>query len=275
MTEAIRTVWAAAASDRGLVRRRNEDGAWLDGIFVRDDEASTILARPGPHAGALLAVADGVGGAAAGDVASRFVLEQIAGLLGATVSEAESEDVSGWLDDTAHAVNRRLVTRALNSDELSGMATTLTGIYLTSTSAWWFNAGDSRLYVLQEGGLVQVSRDHTLRELTGDPRIPGNIIANCFGAQGEFYLDVGELPIMNSASEVAPDGGLCLLCTDGLTDYADHERLEAILRDPEVVRSPEALQEAAGRLVAAARDGGGGDNITCLLAVAVSSGESA
>ena len=255
-------IWAAAASDVGLVRSRNEDGAWLHGEFLRDGHQATIVDSASVSRGVFLAVADGVGGAAAGDVASKFVLEQMAAFVGEAANGLTAESVGPWMRENAETVNRRLVVRGLHSDELLGMATTLTGLYFRGSWGCWINAGDSRLYAHRAGLLTQVSRDHTLRELLGDPTIPGNIISNYFGTENEFYLDVGELP----AKDMASGDFIYLLCSDGLSDYTEHATLESILTECSRAAAPEELESAALRLVEAAKSGGGRDNITCVIA---------
>lgn len=250
------TIWAAAASDIGLVRSRNEDGVWIGDGFLRTGHRSVSL-DPATGRGVFLAVADGVGGAAAGDVASKFVLEEMASRIDGAPGALTSESVGPWMQETAAAVNEALVERGESRSELAGMSTTLTGVYFRDPLACWINAGDSRLYALRGESLTQISRDHTLREMTGDPRIPGNIITNCFGTQNEFYLDVGDLSSVRDL--------VYLICSDGLSDYADHADLESILKGCTASRSPDDLGAAAARLVDAAKAGGGGDNITCVI----------
>lgn len=251
------TIWAAAASDVGLVRSRNEDGVWLGDNFLRTGHGSVSLDAAAVRRGVFLAVADGVGGAAAGDVASRFVLEEMASFIDDAPHPLMPESAGPWMQQAAAAVNDQLAARGESRDELRGMATTLTGIYFQGPLACWINAGDSRLYALRGGSLTQISRDHTLREMTGDPQIPGNIITNCFGTQNEFYLDVGEL--------LPADDLTYLLCSDGLSDYTEHATLDSIVKECAMPQSLADLDAAAARLVTAAKAGGGGDNITCMV----------
>ena len=256
------TIWAAAASDIGLVRSRNEDGLWLGDGFLRTGHRSVSLDASTVQRGVLLAVADGVGGAAAGDVASKFVLEQMARLVELQPAELTDLTVGPWMQKTAAAANDLLVERAKGRDETYGMSTTFTGVYFRDMLGCWINAGDSRLYAFREGSLIQISRDHTLREMTGDPSIPGNIITNCFGTRNDFYLDFGLVwPVGHPTSA----DGIFLICSDGLSDYAEHTTLESIMRGCATARSIHELDAAAALLVNAARAGGGGDNITCMI----------
>jgi len=256
----------AAISDTGRVREHNEDAVWIGDSFFRSGCRSR---RIGPHQtdGVVLAVADGVGGAAAGEVASQWVAEQMARRLGAVVRRADSDTSRGAADVEAEAkriasqVNEELVGEGNRRPGRHGMATTWTGIVVSSVFTGWMNAGDSRLYCSRGGRLEQISRDHTLREERGDPSIPGNIITNCFGMPDDFRLDVGVL-----------DPGGCdamLLCSDGLSDYADMSRVGELLRDlPD--RGPDDedaryLEPVARAMLDAALAGGGGDNVTLLI----------
>ncbi len=250
MTGSTPTLDVAATSDTGLVRRNNEDAIWLVNRFIRSGLHSLEITDI-PDDGLLLAVADGVGGAAAGEVASRWVCEQMA----RRIHEESPVDVAAVPDrlrEIASSVNADLLRVSEADPHRRGMATTWTAVLVFPSRAFWLNAGDSRLYRLAHGELEQVSRDHTLREERGDPSIPGNIISNCFGNAVGFYLDVGEIDLTTC------DG--FLLCSDGLSDYADLGRAH------ELVRRTEDPRTAAQGLLQLALDGGGGDNITLVLA---------
>jgi protein phosphatase len=253
----ITSVTAVAMSDIGLVRSRNEDGTWIGDRFLRTGSEVSSFTGADLERGLVLAVADGVGGAAAGDVASKFVLDALGATAPAAPASAPAESVCRWLEQTALAINDSLVERAASQTDLYGMSTTMTGLFMGVSTVCWVNAGDSRLYALRDGTLVQVTRDHTLREMAGDPRIPGNIIVNCFGTREDFYADTGEI---DTPAE------LYLLCSDGLSDYTSPDGLERIV--VECGRSDAgALMSCAHRLVDAAKAGGGADNITALLVV--------
>lgn len=250
MTGPTLTLDVTATSDTGLVRRNNEDAIWLADRFIRSGMHSLEIIDI-PDEGLLLAVADGVGGAAAGEVASRWVCEQMARRIH-EASLAGATTVADRLRSIASSVNEDLLRESETDPHRRGMATTWTAVLMFPSRAFWLNAGDSRLYRLANGALEQVSRDHTLREERGDPSIPGNIISNCFGNATGFYLDVGGFDI------AACDG--FLLCTDGLSDYADADRARQLVRRTADTRT------AAQGLLQLALDGGGGDNITLILA---------
>ena len=251
MSELPTAITVTAVSDSGLVRRENEDAIWLGDRFVRSGVHAEQFSRD-QAGGLLLAVADGVGGAAAGEVASQWVTEQIASRLAAAKIPASYEGAAGLLCRVAGGVNRDLLREAERHPELRGMATTYTAVFIRHPHTIWMNAGDSRLYAVDELGMRQITRDHTLREERGDPSIPGNIISNCFGMPDGFYLDVGRLDVSACESFV--------LCTDGFSDYADLERAA------DVLRNTGDAEQAVRALVDLALEGGGGDNITLILA---------
>ena len=246
-------VEVAGLSDVGLIREQNEDALWIDDHMVRDDSESRTFRFSDRVNPLMLAVADGVGGAAAGEIASAFVVRHMARLC----LDDEADDLTtARFREEADRVNDLLLLEGERRVEWRGMATTFTGMVFAPTCQCWIHAGDSRLYGVTEGNLVQMSRDHTLREVSGDMRVPNNIIVNCFGSAPRFYADTGTLT--PSRTE------LYLLCSDGLSDYADMEavaeELERTASDPS-----RGLMSCAETLAELARVGGGGDNISLIV----------
>ena len=254
----------AAMSDTGRVREHNEDAVWTGRGVVRDGAWSGSFATDELE-GLVLAVADGVGGAAAGEIASRRVAQEMAARIDAASRASPPDDEV--LRGVAVEVNDLLLREADRHPDRRGMATTYTAIHVASSATRWLNAGDSRLYGFSRGELRQITRDHTLREETGDPSIPGNIITNCFGTEEGFRVDIAPLDLSGSA--------LFLLCSDGLSDYADMDRAAAVLGetfdecersdDPQGCR--DVLERSARTLVDLALNGGGGDNVSLLIAL--------
>ncbi len=238
----------ACVSNVGRVREQNEDGVLVPGRFVRDGaDAGSVPDTGGVQ---LFAVADGVGGAAAGEVASKRVLCELSERLCDAI-DAES------ITRACHEVNRLLLEQAASRREFEGMSTTCTGIVIGDSGAKWFNAGDSRLYRARHDRFEQLSTDHSLREEMQDPTIPGNIITNCFGST-EFRVDVGDLTMHRH--------DLFLLCSDGLSDYADMRDIGTdLLSSNADGRRAEDLSYLAERFVSYALEGGGGDNVSVLL----------
>jgi serine/threonine protein phosphatase PrpC len=233
----------AAATSEGRVRNANEDAYGLsreDGIFL---------------------VCDGMGGAAAGEVAS-----------GITV-EAVLKHFVGWQDTAAHespeealreailSANLDVFNRAAKDSRLHGMGTTLVCIALAAHSAWVAHVGDSRCYRLRDDVLEQVTLDHSLVEeqvrmgsITEDEaaRSPlRNVITRAVGSTRSITADVAQL--------VLQPNDLFLLCSDGLTRELNSDQMTKIL----VAEAD--LQKACAKLIEAANKSGGHDNITCLL----------
>jgi protein phosphatase len=228
--------------------------ALLGNRLIRDDSYDGVhelseLGRP-----YVLAVADGLGGQNAGEIASREVLTGFreealgleAGLTPTTVTLRLSE-ISGRIQD-------ELIARGNANSRHRGMSTTLTAIVVYESQFFLLHAGDSRCYVLRNGVLQQATRDHTLREFSGDPSIPGNILVNCFGAEDDFFVDAKQFGSEGDAGDVF------LICSDGLSDMVSDSRMEATLS-----QSPR-LEAAGARLLELANAGGGRDNITFVIA---------
>jgi protein phosphatase len=231
---------AAAVTDRGRKRESNEDafGFSVDhGVYV---------------------VCDGMGGAAAGEIASSLAVEEMMRLLtGRDGSRPLLEDAEA----SVASANAAIFMRASSSENLNGMGTTLVTLLVVEQRGWMINVGDSRGYRLRNSHLEQITLDHSLVEEQVrmgrmDPveaqRSPfKNVITRALGTQSAVTPDIFEL-------ENQP-GDLFLLCSDGLTRELSDSTMEWILK----LDLP--LQDLCARLVAAANDAGGHDNITCLL----------
>jgi protein phosphatase len=231
---------AAAVTDRGRKRPSNEDAFGFsveNGVYV---------------------VCDGMGGAAAGEIASSLAVDEMMRLL------TSRDAAHSLLDDAENAVasaNAAIYLRAQHSQNLSGMGTTLVTLLAEDQRGWMINVGDSRGYRMRNSRLEQITLDHSLVEEQVrmgrmDPveaqRSPfKNVITRALGTQSSVTPDIFEL-------ETEP-GDLFLLCSDGLTRELADSVIEWLLR----LDLP--LQEMCARLVAAANDAGGHDNITCLL----------
>ncbi|CAB4331076.1 unannotated protein [freshwater metagenome] len=231
-----RFAWGAA-SDTGRVRQANEDSFLVvDGLF---------------------AVADGMGGHQAGEVASHLALESLQS--GFT---AAGTDV---LVRSVEDANRILVERSTADPELAGMGTTLVAMALVEASGrdaiGVVNVGDSRLYLLSDGNLAQITEDHSLvATMERQGRLTAaeaavhpqrNILTRALGIDGTVLVDSWEiLPVI---------GDRYLICSDGLFNEVDESRIAATLRrlaDP---------NEASRELIRLANEGGGRDNITCVI----------
>ena len=240
------SVTVEGVSDKGLVRNHNEDHVLVNDIVFTDDAVRSIFKD---QEILVFAVADGLGGHRAGEVASRVVLEHLKkfakNLLPEEDPETLREQFSQWLSD-AH---RFLLHRGRENNSCEGMATTICGLLFAGDVTVWFHAGDSRLYHFRHGGLRQLTGDHSQAAFFNDPSIPSNMIANCIGAGQAPYIEVGEIKELRS-------GDVLLLCTDGLSDMLDDAGIAHLLG-----------KEDARALVNEANHRGGIDNISVVKLV--------
>lgn len=238
----------AGATDVGRWRKVNQDHWQID-----------------PGLG-LAVVADGMGGHVRGEEASRLAVDALCGALAAADDSAAKPPTADprareRLTAAITVANRRVHEENLSAGHLegTGMGTTLTGLwYLAEGRAIVFNIGDSRLYRERRGHFELLTEDHTLyraweRAGRQGPAPPRNIILRAIGLHREVDAEL-------SSIEVAP-GDRFLLCSDGLSGMVPDERIAALLAaDPDA--SPSRLCE---RLVEAANEAGGEDNITVVL----------
>lgn len=227
---------SAGKTDAGRVRRRNED--------------SFVLDPP------LFAVADGMGGAQAGEVASRLAAAAFREYHDADRLEPE-ERVAAIVQEA----NRRIYERARSDSEVSGMGTTVTAALLTGGRVAIAHVGDSRGYRIREGALEQLTEDHSLvADLMRSGRLTPeeaeahpqrSVITRALGTDPEVDIDTLVVD--------AEPGDLFLLCSDGLTTMVSDED---ILR---IVAEADTLDASARELVRTANSGGGEDNITVVL----------
>ena len=230
---------AGAATDVGRVRQINEDR------YLADER--------------LFAVADGVGGHQAGEVASQTSVETLARAFG------EGEHTTEGLVVAAEAANHAVWELAQGSREKRGMGTTLTALALVQENGEetlaLINVGDSRAYLLQQGELIQLTEDHSLvEELVRDGKLtPAE--AQVHPQRSIITRALGMEPVIKVDSwEITPYAGdRILLCSDGLTNELSDERIASTLRQ---LADP---QEAAHDLVRQARAAGGSDNITVVV----------
>jgi len=232
----------AARSDTGRVRDHNED---------------SVLAAP-TSGGRLLAVADGMGGHNAGEVASAVALEAFVAELGDRLGDSTVAEAMERGALTADAAVREA---AADEPDRDGMGTTLVAALLGETGATVVNVGDSRAYRVDETAIEQVSVDHSLvQELVeageispdeADSHHQRNVISQALGASEEIDPDTFEVDL--------DPGETVLLCSDGLTEEVPESTIHHIVTDTE------SLSGAADALVAAANERGGSDNVSVVL----------
>ncbi|MFC4530979.1 Stp1/IreP family PP2C-type Ser/Thr phosphatase [Sphaerisporangium dianthi] len=235
MTIALRY---AARSDVGLLREGNEDSAYAS-----------------PR---LLAVADGMGGHAHGEVASSVAITAMSSL----DRDASGGDLLSAIEAAVRDANRKLHEMVGRDPSLKGMGTTLTAMLWSGTRVALVHVGDSRAYLLRNGELYQITHDHTLvQSLVDDGRITQEEAAS--HPQRSILLRA-----LDGSGEVDPDLSLreaqindrYLLCSDGLSSVVSAETLHHTLT---TVDEPESVVR---QLIDLANRGGGPDNITCIVA---------
>lgn len=233
------TLRFAARSDVGLVRADNQDSAFA-----------------GPH---LLVVADGMGGAAGGDIASSLAVGRLAALEGEALGPDESLDHLKAAIAEAHA---DIVERAHNDPELSGLGTTVTAILRSGTSLAMAHIGDSRCYLLREGDFDQVTSDHTfvqhlvdtgrLSQADAENHPKRNLVLRVLG---DIDADV---PVDISVRE-ARLGDRWMLCSDGLSGVVSRDTIHQTMLEVE------DAADCADALVSLALTAGAPDNVTCVI----------
>jgi len=231
---------AAAATDRGRKRPSNEDA------FGFSVEHGVYL------------VCDGMGGAAAGEIASSLAVDEMLRLL---TSRTEATPMQQAAEEAVRVTNEAIFTRSQRNQKLNGMGTTLVGLLVEERHVWVLNIGDSRCYRLRNRHVEQITLDHSLVEeqvrlgrmtRADAQRSPlRNVITRALGTQSRITPDIFELE--------AEPGDLFLLCSDGLTRELSDGSIEYHLA------ADGALDDVCTRLVRAANKAGGHDNITCLL----------
>ena len=268
-------VEAAARTHVGRVRENNEDHYVVFRIKRSLEIVETNLeppeaARDRVEIGHAFAVADGMGGMASGEEASRLAilagleLVQKAAHWHLDLSQPEEvSDLTRTIADYYRQVNRRVVDQAMTHPGMEGMGTTLTVAYSVGLRLFTVNAGDSRSYLFHGGRLMQLTHDHTVaQELAKAGKIPQDdvkshrmrhVLTNYIGSPGDvIHAEFNRVDLV--------DGDRLLLCSDGLTDLVDDRQIAAILSEFE------GAAAASEALIAAALDAGGRDNVTVIVA---------
>ena len=242
-------------TDLGNIRTNNED----TGLFFR-------IADPGLAGGngSLLMVADGMGGHAAGEVASKMAADII-------TKEYFKNGTGGNIEKTLSRVftlaNKNIYDSAAANQALRGMGTTCTALVVVHNHVFYAHVGDSRAYIIKKKSIARITTDHTyVQELVKEGKITAaeaeehpqrNILTNAMGTRPQIRIDTGRCDF------VLEDTDTLLLCSDGLYDYLQDAEIAAMVNS----NSP---QQAAEALVAEAKKRGGHDNITVVMAVKTS-----
>jgi PPM family protein phosphatase len=236
----------ANLTDVGCERPQNEDN-YCYAEPESDDEA---LKR-----GRLVVVADGMGGQEGGQIASKLAVDTVREIF----LSGPAEDPAGVLEAAYHSAHSAIQQYARTHPELAGMGTTCTTAILQDHRVTYGQVGDSRLYLLRDGAIVQLTRDQSyVQQMVDNGLITAeqakthpsrNILTSALGSDSDVVVDFAEAPIPLQPAD------LLLLCTDGLHGtVSDEEMLEASRQN-----SP---RDACKKLVDLAKERGGHDNIT-------------
>lgn len=227
------------ATHVGKVRKNNEDAL----IFIEPET---------------FAVADGMGGQAAGEIASKILIDTAKNFL-PTVPEPHNEDI---LKKVIMKSNAAILREAANNPEYRGMGTTATILHIYKSRAYYAHVGDSRIYRLKNNILEQITQDHSYVEnlvrkgeiTAAEARVHPmkNLLTQAVGAVPEVEVD--------TASFSVNIGDIFLLCTDGLTNMVDDKKITEILL---------SSGNPAENLIQAALDNGGADNVSVIVVFVV------
>jgi serine/threonine protein phosphatase PrpC len=235
---------STAISDIGLHRDGNEDSALISPVLV--------------------AVADGMGGHAAGEVASKIAIEALTGLAKVlNESEIDADSKEDLLLGVTEEIDAELATRTKSHPEFAGMGTTLTALFLNGSDVELLHVGDSRCYRIKKDKVEQISHDHTvMQELLDQGRLSPDEVANHPQRSLLTQVLMGDSPIhpLLLVKEVKV-GDKFLLCSDGLS---------SVLSEVEINKVIKAGGDLIGNLLAAVREEGAPDNITIVLSEVVS-----
>jgi len=240
-----------AASRVGCVRNNNEDMVFAYDKFVRSEAYQTEFMTENVDR-FVIALADGMGGHLAGEVASADTLENLRFFVsdmpkGLSVSEV-NKAMEVWLE----SIHKIITSKGHADPSMEGMGTTLVAVIYYEGKYFWINCGDSRLYRLRDGKLAQLTTDHSLNTLRGEKR-HSNIITNCIGAGCKHtYMDMVEF------TDDFRHGDVYMVCSDGLSDMVSDDVIEQMMING----------SSANRLCEAAIEKGGFDNVSvCVFSV--------
>ncbi len=234
-----------ALTDRGMVRKNNEDT-----VYCSVDKVGSI-----PN---LFVVADGMGGAKAGEYASSFIIKNMVSLI---KSETQTKDHSMTIRRAIEGANALLFRESKRDPELRGCGTTLVAAMIDKNHLHVANVGDSRLYIISDH-IEQITRDHSYVEemVAKGCMVRGsrdyisnkNIITRAVGIEKTVDIDF-------FIKEIKGDETI-LLCTDGLSNMLEDEDIFNI------ITTSSSVEEAGHRLISAANEHGGVDNVSVVLA---------
>jgi protein phosphatase len=253
-------------TDKGCIRSGNEDCFLVQVRGESPNELNISESRSvTKEEDILIAVADGMGGAAAGEVASSTALEALRAFLGDHQQELATEDAERRVNIVEAGIQRANDAIAEESQARrthKGMGATITAGYLAGDVLYNFQIGDSRAYVFRDNALYRVTRDQsfvghlvemgTITEEQALRHPQRNVILQALGTREQLKVDVSYLPLCRD--------DLVLVCSDGLYGEFEPRRLNRLMQD----LSERPLEEIVRQLIEEAKTAGGKDNITVI-----------
>ena len=250
-----------AISHKGKIRENNEDNAYINGYYRRNDEDNFWTYQDEKNDNLLAAVFDGMGGVENGEIASRMAAEELTQRENG--EKVYTQEFSKKANDYVINTNRKIAL----CDENSNMGTTCVILSVEDDKYYFFNLGDSRGYLFQNGELRQMTKDHNmvlellkqgvLTKEQAENHRDRHVLYQSLGMKecGEII----EPEIFSSDSMNAEKGDICLLCSDGLTDMLCDEEIQNILNTDKLI------EDKIIDLFHEALDKGGKDNVTIVL----------
>jgi protein phosphatase len=240
-------------TDKGRIRDHNEDSYLANGkIFTSLDRGGdkSITQVEVTNSLLIFAVADGMGGHEGGEVASNMALE----LLKEKIVSLPEENTIEFIRNTFQEIHTEVLKMGREMDK-NGMGTTLTGCIFWNTKFYVFNIGDSRVYRFRGDYIAQLTRDHSLREETGDDTLQKNIITSCIGGGvEEVRIDVTDF-----SSKIA-EGDLFFLMSDGIVDSLTDDDLETSFQKRDL-----SIRDTLSEILELSLEKGSTDNVTGII----------
>lgn len=248
-----------AGTDIGMRRAANEDSFLIADLDAGSSEESVeVISHELGARGYLMVVSDGMGGAAAGEVASEFAVKT---LLETLTQSSNARAIEEELKQAAEAANERIWNHAQDNPSLLGMGATLTAVIAQPDAVHIAQVGDSRAYLIRGEKIAQLTKDQSLAQALVDAGIiepeqahlvPQNVIMQALGTQPNLDVKMSRLPICRNDA--------LLICSDGLSNKIEAPEMMQVLKEAG------DLKAAAKRLIEIANERGGEDNITVIVA---------
>ncbi|GEM_PF-455938 len=248
-----------ADSNIGMRRSINEDSCLIADLETGNSEKpSQLLTHQVGEHGYLMVVSDGMGGAAAGEVASDFAVKT---MLEKLLKLTTDRSVADQLREAVETANQRIWNHAEENPELSGMGATLTAIIAYDGKAHVAQVGDSRAYLLRQGVIEQLTKDQSLVQALLDSGmvqpeqahlIPQNVILQALGTQPAVSAVMTEFELCRNDA--------LIMCSDGLSNKITPEEMV------DIIANAPSVEAAGSTMIALANERGGEDNITVIIA---------